>query len=192
MRIIAGTYRGRTIEAPKGDDTRPTTDRVRESVMSSIYSYFDGFDRLHVLDAFAGSGALGIEAISRGAKTCIFNDAAQEARRTLRSNLSHLGLKDDVARISDADILHIGLPGSIPQFMPYNLVFYDPPYKLLPQSTLGVFSKESSREKLACEALIVYESNVGIEDDVAKEFGLKIVNVKKYGKTCIAYLTLDR
>lgn len=192
MRVIAGKYRGRVIEAPKGDDTRPTTDRVRESVMSSVYSHFGGFDRLHILDAFSGSGALGIEALSRGAATCVFNDTAKEARKALRSNLGCLGIGDDMARISDVDIMRSGLPGQSAQFMPYDLVFYDPPYRLSPQSALDVFSRASSRGRLAKEALVVYESSVKIEEDLAKGLGLGVAAVKKYGKTYIAYLTLDQ
>ena len=76
MRIIAGEYRGRVLRAPQGRDTRPTTDRVRESVMSSVFSATGGFDGLCVLDAFAGSGAMGLEALSRGAAFALLNDGA--------------------------------------------------------------------------------------------------------------------
>ena len=72
MRIIAGEFRGRTLLAPKGDGTRPTTDRVRESVMSTVFSARGGFEDAMVLDAFAGSGALGLEALSRGAARAVF------------------------------------------------------------------------------------------------------------------------
>ena len=74
MRIIAGEFRGRKLDAPRGDGTRPTTDRVRESLMSALVSLRDGLDGAVVLDAFAGSGALSLEALSRGADTAVLCD----------------------------------------------------------------------------------------------------------------------
>ena len=83
MRIVAGRMRGKTIEAPTGDGTRPTTDRVREALFSSLYSLRGGFDGAVVLDAFAGSGALGLEALSRGARSCTFVERDRSARKVL-------------------------------------------------------------------------------------------------------------
>ena len=97
MRIIAGEYRGRVLKAPKGEGTRPTTDRVREAMMSVVNSARDGFDDAVVLDAFAGSGALGLEALSRGARCVQFCERAGEALKALNANVAALGL-DAAAR----------------------------------------------------------------------------------------------
>ena len=91
MRIIAGAWRGRPIVAPKGEGTRPTTDRVREAVMSAVSSARGGFDDAVVLDAFAGSGALGLEALSRGAASAHFYEVEGAALRALRANCEKLG-----------------------------------------------------------------------------------------------------
>lgn len=92
MRVIAGEFRGRILDSPSADTTRPTTDRVRESLFSSLYSRTGGFDGLSVLDAFAGSGALGIEALSRGASHAVFFERDPAAVRVLESNLAALSL----------------------------------------------------------------------------------------------------
>ena len=92
MRIIAGEFRGRTLKAPKGEGTRPTTDRVREAMMSTVHSARGGFDDAVVLDAFAGSGALGLEALSRGARSVQFCERGGEALRALNANVRLLGL----------------------------------------------------------------------------------------------------
>ena len=87
MRIIAGEYRGRRLEAPKGQGTRPTTDRVRESLMSAIHSARGGFEDARVLDAFAGSGALACEALSRGAASAVLCERDRDAAATIERNL---------------------------------------------------------------------------------------------------------
>ena len=92
MRIIAGEYRGRRLQAPKGDATRPTTDRVRESLMSALSSARGGFEGAVVLDAFAGSGALGLEALSRGAASAHFFEKDGVALRALCANVEALGV----------------------------------------------------------------------------------------------------
>ncbi|MVN40039.1 RsmD family RNA methyltransferase, partial [Gordonibacter urolithinfaciens] len=105
MRIIAGEFKGRTIKAPKGDGTRPTTDRVRESLMSAVNSACGGFEGATVLDAFAGSGALGLEALSRGAACAHFFERDGAAQRVLCGNVRALGLEARRARIHRGDVL---------------------------------------------------------------------------------------
>ena len=100
MWIIAGEFRGRTLKAPKGEGTRPTTDRVREAMMSTVHSARGGFDDAVVLDAFAGSGALGLEALSRGARSVQFCERGGEALRALNANVRLLGLDARDARIA--------------------------------------------------------------------------------------------
>lgn len=103
MRIIAGEFKGRIIESPNEKTTRPTTDRVRESIFSSIYSRLPELAAVDVLDAFAGSGALGIEALSRGARSCTFIERDRAARDVLERNLASLSLKAPRVRVIVAD-----------------------------------------------------------------------------------------
>ena len=125
MRIIAGQVRGRTLAAPKGDGTRPTTDRVRESLMSAVFSQRGGFEDAVVLDAFAGSGALGLEALSRGAARAVFYECAPEAAKVVQKNVANLGLEPARVTVTRADVIE-----RAPQFArpPFDLIFLDPPY----------------------------------------------------------------
>ena len=117
MRIIAGKYRGRRLDAPKGQGTRPTTDRVRESLMSALHSARGGFAGAVVLDAFAGSGALALEALSRGADRAVLCERDREAAGVIERNLRTLGLSPDRARLMRADVVkrppRLGTPPSI-------------------------------------------------------------------------------
>lgn len=119
MRIIAGKWRGRTIDAPPGLVTRPTADRVRETLFSMLASRIGSFEDLLVADLFAGSGALGFEALSRGAASATFveNDAA--AAETIRGNAKRFGADVQVVR---------GSALALPRSQPFDLVFADPPY----------------------------------------------------------------
>ena len=90
MRIIAGQWRGRPLQAPPGDSTRPTADRVRETLFSMLASRLGSFEELRVADLFAGSGALGFEALSRGAATCLFVDRDPAAQKAIQANAAKL------------------------------------------------------------------------------------------------------
>lgn len=103
MRVIAGDFRGRNLKALKGDNTRPTTDRVKESLMSSLYSLCGGFEGLKVLDAFAGSGQLGIEALSRGADEAWFCEKSRDAARVVESNFALCKLDSRRAHLVQSD-----------------------------------------------------------------------------------------
>ena len=120
MRIIAGQWRGRPIIAPKGDATRPTADRMREALFSMLASRLGSFEELAVADLFAGSGALGLEALSRGAASCVFVEQDRPAVDTLKANIAKLGAKADVRAQSV-----LALP---PATKPYDLILMDPPY----------------------------------------------------------------
>jgi len=120
MRIIAGAWRGRNIVAPKGDATRPTADRTREALFSMLTSRLGDFEGLSVADLFAGSGALGLEALSRGAESCLFVEHDKPALDSLRANIAKLGAKADVRAQS---VLTLG-----PAAKPYDLLLLDPPY----------------------------------------------------------------
>jgi 16S rRNA (guanine966-N2)-methyltransferase len=119
MRIIAGKWRGRTLEAPPGVSTRPTADRVRETLFSMLASRLGSFEDLRVADLFAGSGALGLEALSRGAAGATFVENDAKAAAAIRRNADKLGASIQI------------LPGSalaLPRSEPFDLIFADPPY----------------------------------------------------------------
>lgn len=124
MRIIAGKWRGRPLVAPKGEATRPTADRVREALFSMLTSRVGSFEELAVADFFAGSGALGIEALSRGAASCIFVEQDKPALDALRVNLTKLGgAKEIGADVRAQSVLALGLAAK-----PLDLILMDPPY----------------------------------------------------------------
>ncbi len=127
MRIIAGTARGRRLESFTGRDIRPTPDRVREALFSALLSRLGSFSGRRVLDLFAGSGALGLEALSRGARSALLVDRGAQAARLQRANLQCCGLADR-AELVTAEVL-----GILPRLAgkgPFDLVFLDPPYGL--------------------------------------------------------------
>lgn len=119
MRVIAGELRGRRLEAPRGDTTRPTADRVREATFNALWSR-GAIEGATVLDGFAGSGALGIEALSRGAEHCLFVERDRAALEALRRNLAALGLGPDRATVQPGDLG--GVDGR------WDLALLDPPY----------------------------------------------------------------
>jgi 16S rRNA (guanine966-N2)-methyltransferase len=121
MRIVAGEWRGRTIEAPRGRGTRPTADRARETLFSMLASRLGSFDGLRVADLFAGSGALGLEALSRGAAHATFVESDTNAAAVIKRN---------AAKFRAADRIHLvsGSALALPKSEPFDLIFADPPY----------------------------------------------------------------
>lgn len=125
MRIVGGKLRGRTLVGPKGQGLRPTADRLRESLFNIlIHAYGDPVNGARVLDLFAGTGALGLEAISRGAAFTLFVDDGAEARALLRANVDALGLGGST-KIFRRDATKLG---PVHPVEPFSLVFADPPY----------------------------------------------------------------
>ena len=151
MRVVGGRFRGRTLSAPKSQAIRPTADRLRESLFNILmHAYDDPITDARVLDLFAGTGALGIEAMSRGAAFALFVDDGAEARALLRGNSETLGLGGST-KIYRRDATKMG-PA---EMSPFSLVFLDPPYgKGLAEKALA-----SAREGgwLAPEALVIVE-----------------------------------
>jgi 16S rRNA (guanine966-N2)-methyltransferase len=121
MRIISGQWRGRPLTAPKGDATRPTADRTRETLFSMLTSRIGSFEGLAVGDFFAGSGALGFESLSRGAASCLFVEQDKAALDVIRANSDRLGIRPDIRASS---VLSLG-----PTQKPLDLIFMDPPYE---------------------------------------------------------------
>lgn len=123
MRIIAGQWRGRPITAPEGDTTRPTADRTRETLFSMLTSRLGSFEGLRVADLFAGSGALGLEALSRGAAHCTFVEQDASAIRALRRNIANLQAQDQ-CDVRTGSVMALGPARG----EPLDLVLLDPPY----------------------------------------------------------------
>jgi 16S rRNA (guanine966-N2)-methyltransferase len=171
MRVVAGRLGGRPLHAPKGRDTRPTSDRVREALFSILASV----DGAHVLDLFAGSGALGIEALSRGAATVTFVDSAAAAVAAVRQNLERLGLQAEVLRMPALRAL-----ACTPVLgRQYDLVFLDPPYRMA--STLGPELSTALPHVLAAGARVVVES----DRRVPLALELELLRERQYGDTLI-------
>ncbi len=126
MRVVGGKFRGRSLASPRHEGLRPTADRVRESVFNILLHGITGFDiaGARVIDLFAGTGALGIEALSRGAAFCLFVEESAEARALIRTNVEALGLTG-VTRIFRRDATDLGPAGTM---APFDLAFLDPPY----------------------------------------------------------------
>jgi 16S rRNA (guanine966-N2)-methyltransferase len=156
MRIVGGRLRGRTLTAPKSQDIRPTADRLRESVFNIlVHGYGDPITGARVLDLFAGTGAFGLEAVSRGAAFALFVDNSAEARGLIRANIDALGL-GGVTRIFRRDATKLGAAHPVD---PFALVFVDPPYgKRLAEAAL---LSARAGGWLRPDALIVVEERTG-------------------------------
>lgn len=120
MRLISGKWRGRVLRSPPGATTRPTGDRTREALFSILTSRLGSFEGLAVADIFAGTGALGLEAMSRGAEYCTFVDQDRDALSALKANIAMLGAK--------ADVLAMSVSSLGPSRRAYDLLMFDPPY----------------------------------------------------------------
>jgi 16S rRNA (guanine966-N2)-methyltransferase len=170
MRIIAGERKGHTIWAPKGLETRPTSDRVRENVFNIVLPWVEG---ARVLDLYAGSGAMGLEALSRGAQTAVFMEADPEAVRAIEQNLDKLRLSGATVLRRDAAS---GLAQEATAGRKYDLVLADPPYAM---TDYTAFSRYLPRV-LADDGLVVLETAAKTEPEIP---GLAVRTSRKYGST---------
>jgi 16S rRNA (guanine966-N2)-methyltransferase len=179
MRIVAGKFRGAQIEAPKGLGTRPTSDRVRQALFNVLEHgapRFD-FDSARVLDLFAGSGALGLEALSRGARYCLFIEEDAGARAAIRRNVEALGLTG-VTKIWRRDATKLGEAGALQSFQ---LIFCDPPYgKELGERALAEVVNRGWAEQ---GSIAVLEERA--DADVAWPGGCEEIDRRRYGDTQI-------
>jgi 16S rRNA (guanine966-N2)-methyltransferase len=173
VRVIAGRFGGRSLLAPRGRATRPTSDRVREALFSILGP--DLLDGARVLDLFAGSGALGIEALSRGASGAVFVDSSSVAVAALRRNLDALGIDAEVRR---QDALAY-LRSASRDARLYDLVFLDPPYRHA--RALGPELSTALRPVLAPNARVVAES----DRRAPLELDLTLLDERRYGDTLI-------
>jgi 16S rRNA (guanine966-N2)-methyltransferase len=177
MRIIGGKFSGRTLAAPSGRATRPTSDRVREAIFNILSHGIDGFDieGARVLDLFAGTGAMGLEALSRGGRHCKFVDESAEARGLVRNNADALGLIG-VAKIWRRDATKLGPCAPQP---PFGLVFIDPPYGKGMGATALVSLVAGGW--LEAGAVIVLEE--AAKADLAAPKGIHEIDRRVYGDT---------
>lgn len=177
MRIIAGDWRGRALEAPPGMETRPTADRARETLFSMLASRLGSFEDLRVADLFAGSGALGLEALSRGAAEATFVERDTKAAAVIRSNAAKLGGAERVRVLSGSAL-------ALPKAQPFDLIFADPPYS--PGSGSAVVKAVTSVEWLAQGGWMSIETD---RTDQVDPGGLVIEATRDVGR---ARLTLLR
>ncbi len=181
MRIVGGRLRGRLLEAPASRAIRPTSDRQRESIFDILIHRHAGVvEGARVVDLFAGSGALGIEALSRGAKFALFVDNGPEARALLRANVEVFAL-GGVTRIWRADAT---LLGKAPAGPPFTLAFLDPPYDkgLAGPALTGLVEGGW----LAPGALVVIEESA--EAEIGAPTALRIIDERVYGETKVVFL----
>jgi 16S rRNA (guanine966-N2)-methyltransferase len=175
MRIIAGAWRGRPLEAPTGTATRPTSDRAREGLFSMLASRIGSFEGLRVADLFAGTGALGLEALSRGAAHCTFVEKDRAALETLKRNIGRLGAGER-AEIRAQAAEHAAPP------RPCDLIFLDPPYG----AGLALPALEHAAQWLAPGGWLSLETH---GEAVAAPAALAVDAERRFGK---ATLTLFR
>lgn len=201
MRIIAGEFKGHSIKAVSGDATRPTTDRIREAWASTLASALPkGFEDICVLDAFAGSGALGLEALSRGAARVVFCESNRRALDTLKANIAVLRTnadsRADSTTVLSTDTLAVKSIGFLRRSGPYDLVILDPPYDYPVQRIRAFLQSLALTGSLSTGALISYEhregENIGLEgtvlDTACSPAGLKLLSCKSYGRIQLEYL----
>jgi 16S rRNA (guanine966-N2)-methyltransferase len=187
MRIIAGRYRSRRLEAPAGQATRPTSDRLRETLLNVLAPRIEGAE---FLDLYAGSGAVGIEALSRGAASVVFVERDPAALKVLRNNLARL-------KISGVFRIHSGAAGSFlrrgraGQALTFDLVFLDPPYDAAEEyaTALGLLGGAAAG-LLAADALVIAEHRR--KDPLAERYGsLKRLRLLQQGDAALTFFAVD-
>lgn len=179
-RIIGGDFRGRSIKVPDAE-TRPTSSRVREAIFSSVEHAVSGLDDLRVLDLFSGSGAFGIESISRGAAEAVLIEKDLRAADTLHSNVANFGIKNAQVVIADAfsDVAKKSGRGS------FDVVFIDPPYSFEDEQVNALISDLAANDWLNEYALLVVER--GSRSQVVWPDSVEELRKKVYGDTRIWY-----
>ena len=177
MRIIGGKYRSRVLAEFAGEDVRPTSDRAKESLFNILSLKMYG---ARVLDLFCGSGALGLESLSRGAKEVVFNDFSKDSLAIVKKNLAALkiAVNGEEAKLSGADYL-VCLESVRGQF---DLIFIDPPYRF--DYGVKALEKIAQRNLLTENGVAVYERDRAFEGEIE---GLEKYDERKYGKTYITF-----
>jgi len=178
MRIVGGRFRGRTLKGPSSQAIRPTSDRLRESIFNILAHNYEGaVENARVIDLFAGTGALGLEAVSRGARFALFVDEGAEARALLRENVEALGL-GGLTRIFRRDATKLG---EAPAGEKFDLAFLDPPYGkgLAPRALASLLTGAWLKDGALC---VIEEA---AEESVELPQGLEQLDRRAYGDTQI-------
>ena len=183
MRIIAGKFKGTRIESPSNNSIRPTSDRMRETIFN-VLQHHPNFtlENARVLDLFAGSGANGLEAISRGAKFCLFVDSSANSRALIRSNIEKFSLEGST-KVFRRDVTRLGPVGAL---KPFNLVILDPPYS----KGLSELALKSAQfgNWLTPNSLCVIEEDV--KSNIEIPLGFVVLSQKICGDSQALFLTL--
>jgi 16S rRNA (guanine966-N2)-methyltransferase len=184
MRIVAGTFRGRPLVAPKGQSTRPTADRTRQALFNVLEhaAWSPGLDGRRVIDAFAGSGALSLEAISRGAAFCMLCDRSEAALLAIRANAETLAVTDRI-RVHGGDVTKLGARTS-GHGAAFDLAFLDPPYgKGLGEAALA---RLATGGWLSTDAIVVIER--GVADPAPTPEGYEPLDERIWGVSRFSFL----
>lgn len=179
MRIISGDWRGRKLIAPKGEITRPTADRTRETLFSMLVSRLGSFEGLSVLDLFAGSGALGLEALSRGAASCHFVEQDSAALKALRTNVEALAGRG-AATVQAGSVMALG-----PARSTFDLILLDPPYR--------TGAGQVALDRLLRLGWIGPQTWISLETDgreTVEIAGLEVASERKVGKAKLTFLRM--
>lgn len=182
-RVIAGRAGGRRLAVPPGNGTRPTSDRAREGLLSTWQSLLGGpLDGERVLDLYAGSGAVGLEALSRGASHTLLVEADARAARTIRENVKSLGLPGAEVRAGKAEqIIQQPAPAQ-----PYDIVFLDPPYRVTDHDLREILLTLRAEHWLAPQALVTVERSTR-GGEFAWPPGFEAVKARRYGEGTFWY-----
>jgi 16S rRNA (guanine966-N2)-methyltransferase len=181
-RIIGGSARGRRLRTPTGNSTRPTADRVREALFSALESELGTISGLHVLDLFAGSGAVGLEARSRGAASVTMVEADRTTAGVIRQNVKDLGFDHVDVAVAKAErwVDQVGRSSA------FDVVYADPPYPMSTAQVTELLSRLAESGRLAEDAVVVVERSRRGEGWVWP-VGLEGVREKRYGETMLFY-----
>ncbi len=183
MRIVSGKWGGRPVSAPKGTVTRPTSDMVRQAVFSSLVSELgQDLGGGAVLDAFAGTGALGLEALSRGASRAVFVERDRKTLRVLKANLAALGAGPE-AKVVSADVFSLAASAHMPG-RPFSLLFLDPPYRIQTAQVAGLLSTLRASGAVENGALVVWEHSAETVPSWPEGFAPR--PARRYGTTTVS------
>ncbi len=187
MRIISGDFRGRKLMAPAGTATRPTSDRIREALFSHLEANFGSFEGRTVLDAFAGTGALGLEALSRGAAHATFVETGHDALQALAANITacHVEQRATVVRGN-----LFTLTSRLAPYGPFDLLFFDPPYVTPAADMLRLFEAFRQANLIEPGAYIMYEHQRNTPLEWPAAYNER--HAARYGKTVLSCALVEK
>lgn len=188
MRIIAGSAKGRKLISPEGVQARPTSDRAREALFSSLESEYGDLRGLRFLDLFSGSGAVSAEAISRGAKSCVAVESDRQALAIARENIEMAQSLSDTEEV-------VVIDGDVESFVtrksnPFDVIFLDPPYAVTDQQIRGILESMCDSGFIVDQTLVVIE-RASKSEPFPWPQGMRAVKERRYGNAAIYYGELD-